>query len=122
MVNFEDLSPKDKEKLLQQARLIVEQESITKNASATYKIKRKELTDNSIDEISKALHMSVPEKHGFKQRYISIVNYLFKFVINGKYSSNDYVISNAIEWNLFEKVNAIIKNALIECYGLRKDK
>ena len=123
MINFDDLSLEDKEQLLQQARLIIEKENLSKNAVSVYKTKRKDLIENNLSEIHKALHMkSAPDKGALRQRYIAITNFLFKISLNGKYNSKDHIISNAIEWDLFEKVNNIIKNAITECYNLRKEK
>ena len=121
MVNFEDLSETDKEQLLQQARLIVEQEYINKNATAIYKLKRKELINKNIDEIHKELHIQPFLKDGLRQRYVSIVNYLSKFAICGEYISEDLKIVDSDAWEIFKQVNAIVKDTFISCYALGKE-
>lgn len=120
MIKLEDLSPEDKAQLLQQARLIVEQENINKDAITVYRLKRKDLIEKHINEIHEELHMNSFNKQGLRQRYISIVNYLFKFAVDGEYNSKDHVIANTDEWYLFEKVNTIVKDTFITCYNLRK--
>ena len=47
MVNFEDLTPEDQERLLKQVREKIDEENIAKNAAAMYAIKKKELVNNT---------------------------------------------------------------------------
>lgn len=117
MVNFEDLSKKDQERLLEQARLLVDEENIKKNAIAAYKAKRKELVENCLNEIFK--HYDVkrgPEESAIKQRFISVTNYLFKVNIVGKYHSSTSaspIIKTPEEWDKFVKINEAVRDLFI---------
>jgi len=118
MVKFEDLSPEDQERLLEQARQMVDEEQIKKDAVNAYKVKRKDFVEQCLDEIYTAYHMRYEtEKNAVKQRFVSMTNYLFKLKVNGKqYNSTNYTITNASEWNMFVKVNTAVKDMMISCY------
>jgi hypothetical protein len=124
MVNFEDLSPEDQEKLLEQARQIIDAENLEKDAIAIYKIKRKEHTEQCLESIYNALHISsYPDKENIKRRYLSLVNYLFKIKVTGKqYSSSppNVIINNAFEWNRFVAISNDIKDTIIRCYNIKE--
>lgn len=122
MVKFEDLSPEDQERLLQQARLIIDEENIQKDAINTYKMKRKELTEQHLEELYKAFNIRLDcDKSGIRQRFTSMVNYLFRVKVTGKqYTSNptNYIISTQKEWEEFVEISTTIKNTMINCYKL----
>lgn len=118
MVKFKDLSPEDQEMLLQQVRLMVDEEQIQKDAVNAYRAKRKDFVEQCLNEIYTAYHMrNDSEKYALKQRFISIANYLFKLNINGKqYSSSNYIITNASEWDAFVRINTAVKDMMVSCY------
>lgn len=119
MINFEDLKPEDQERLLNQARLILDEENIKKNAIAAYKAKRKDFVDSCLKEIM--THYKVkngPEEYAIRQRFISLTNYFFKINVAGKYhtsSSAPPMIKTAEEWDKFVKVNNAVKELFINC-------
>lgn len=119
MINFEDLKPEDQERLLEQAKLIIDEENIRKNAIATYKIKRKELVDGCLKEIM--THYKVkngPEEYAIRQRFVSLTNYFYKVNLAGKYhtsSSAAPLIKEAKEWDKFVKINNAVKELFINC-------
>lgn len=118
MVKFEDLSPEDQERLLEQARQMVDEEQIKKDAVNAYKVKRKDFVEQCLNEIYTAYHMRYDsEKNAVKQRFISMTNYIFKLKVNGKqYNSTNYTITNASEWDMFVKINTAVKDMMISCY------
>ena len=122
MIKFEDLSPEDQERLLQQARLIIDEENIQKDAINTYKMKRKELTEQHLKDLYKAFNIKLDcDKGAIRQRFISMVNYLFRAKVTGKqYTSNptNYIISTQKEWEEFVEISTTIKNTMINCYKL----
>lgn len=117
MINFEDLKPEDQERLLNQARLMIDEENIKKNAIAAYKTKRKDFVDNCLKEIYKHYNIQRgPEEHAIKQRFISLTNYFFKINVAGKYhtsSSAPPIIKTAEEWDKFVKINNAVKEIFI---------
>jgi len=125
MVRLEDLTPEDQERLLNQARQIIDEENIQKDAITAYKIKKKEFVEQCLEDIYKALHMRYEsEKKHVKQRYTSLVNYLFKLNVTGKqYTSSppNVIISTATEWNRFVAISNDVKDTIIRCYNLRDE-
>lgn len=125
MVKFEDLSPEDQERLLQQARLIIDEENIQKDAINTYKMKRKELTEQHLEDLYKAFNVKLDcDKVGIRQRFISMVNYLFRVKVTEKqYISNptNYIISTKKEWEEFVKISIAIKNTMINVINYKEE-
>ena len=120
MINFEDLKPEDQKRLLEQARLILDEENIKKNAIAAYKAKRKDFVDNCLKEIYKHYKITQrsPEESAIKQRFISLTNYFYKINIAGKYhtaTSAPPMIKTAEEWDKFVKINNAVKELFINC-------
>ena len=136
MINFKDLSPEDQEYLLNQARQIVGEENINKHGTEMLKLKKKEHTDNCIDEICLALDIhpnsktigathrkkcSV-DKNAVRTRYISMVNYLFKANVLGVNKVGDhYNISNVDELNKYVEICNMVKEVIIKAFRLGKD-
>ena len=120
MVKFEDLSPEDQGRLLEQARQMLDEENIQKDAITAYKIKRKEFVENCLEDIYRTFHVRYDtDKNAIKQRFISMTNYLFKIKMQGKqYSSVNYIISNSTEWNTFVAINNAVKDMMIQCYKM----
>lgn len=120
MVNFEDLSPEDQERLLKQARQMVDEEQIKKDAVNAYKVKRKDFIEQCLNEIYTVYHVRYDtDKNAIKQRFISMTNYLFKLKVNGKqYNATNYIITKASEWEMFVKINTAVKDMMISCYKM----
>ena len=122
MVNFNDLSPEDQERILKQAREILDEENIKKDAITAYKIKRKDFVNKCLDEIYSHYNVRYEtEKTAIKTRFSSIANYLFKANTIGigkqQYSSSipNVIITNAEEWNKFVKINIAVKELFLNC-------
>jgi hypothetical protein len=117
MVKFEDLSPEDQERILEQAKELVDKENIRKNAVAMYNIKKKELTDDYLNIIYNHLGLKrVPDQSAAKQRYISMVNYLYKIAIDKKYSGNNVkAMTTEEEWITYHDISNKVKNMMIDC-------
>lgn len=123
MINFEDLSVEDKERILEQAKQIVEEENLQKNAKAMYSIKKKELVDNYIDVINSVFKIKKysPEHRAIETRYKSMINYLYKIKVFGKQhaesiNNNTQIITCEKEWNLYKEIANTMKDAVINCY------
>jgi len=117
MVSFEDLSPEDQAKVLEEAKQLVDKENIRKHAVAMYGLKKKELTNDYLEIIYKSLGLKPgPEQSAIRQRYISMVNYLYKIAINGKYrGENVKAMSTEEEWIAYQDVSNKVKTLLVSC-------
>ena len=117
MVNFEDLSPEDQERLLSQARELVDEENTKKHAVAMYALKKKDLTEEYVNLLcSKFKLKSGPEQHSLRQRYVSMVNYLYKLCTDKRYHGNSIKpIATQEEWNIYYDVSNKVKNMMIYC-------
>ena len=117
MIKLEDLSQEDQEKLLEQARLMIDEENIRKNAVAMYGIKKKDLTEKNVEEISNVFKFNHEnETLTMKRNYTSMVNYLYKIAINKKYHSNPIQpITTEKEWDTYQDVSNKVKDMMISC-------
>lgn len=117
MVNFEDLSPEDQVKVLEQAKHLVDEENIRKHAVATYALKKKELIEDNLETIYQSLNLRPgPERSALKQRYISMVNYLYKIAIHGKYRGEGIkAISTEQEWIAYQDASNKVKTLFVSC-------
>lgn len=117
MVKFEDLTPEDQEKILEQARQIVDEENTKKHAVAMYNLKKKELTETYLDELGKNFNIkSGPDASALKQRYVSTVNFLYKIALGKKYhGSNVKAMSTEKEWITYQDISSKVKNMMINC-------
>ena len=107
MINFEDLSPEDKARILAQAREEIEKENIAKNATAMYAMKKKELTDNTVQEIIDTLRIKKgPEATKCRDRFVHMANYLYALnrPATNRNGSNVAKITTAEDWVLFQNI------------------
>ena len=116
MVSLDDLSPEDRESLLNQAREVVEQENIEKNAIAMYAIKKKEYLESIINEVNTELNVKEWNKTYVSEKMKSLIYSLFRY---SKYSNRytnqkNNIISCAEEWELFTRIGNTIKDAVIK--------
>ena len=118
VVNFEDLSPEDQARILEQAKNMVDEENIRKHAVAMYGFKKKELTEEHLEAISNTFKLKPgPEYSAMKQRYISMINYLYKMALNRRYHGNSVkAISTDEEWIVFQDVSNKVKDMMISCH------
>ena len=118
MINFADLTPEDQDMLLQQARAMIDEENIQKDAITVYKIKRKELTEKCLNEIYKTYNMRYDcDQRGVKSRYVSLTNYLLRLSVLGKQNANspsNIIISKPAEWDKFVKISEAVKKVFID--------
>ena len=116
MVSLDDLSPEDRETLLNQAREVVEQENIEKNAIAMYAIKKKEYLESIINEVNTELNVKEWNKTYVSEKMKSLIYSLFRY---SKYSNRytnqkNNIISCAEEWESFTRIGNTIKDAVIK--------
>ena len=116
MVSLDDLSPEDRESLLNQARKVVEQENIEKNAIAMYAIKKKEYLESIINEVNTELNVKEWNKTYVSEKMKSLIYSLFRY---SKYSNRytnqkNNIISCAEEWESFTRIGNTIKDAVIQ--------
>lgn len=118
LVNFADLTKEDQEKLLQQAREIVEEENIRKDAASVYRMKAKELVDNHLKEICKKLLIRhTPEITKLKREYVSMANYLFKQrYIKPGMTYHHSCITTPEQWTHYVEVHEAVRDLMIN-YG-----
>ena len=117
MVSLSELSPEDREHLLSQAREIIEQENIKKNAIAMYTIKKKEYFETLINEIAKELNIKKEkEKTYLISKIKTLVYTLYRYdKYKGKREFNENnTISCAKEWESFTRIGNTIKDAVIK--------
>ena len=116
MVSLDDLSPEDRESLLNQAREVVEQENIEKNAIAMYAIKKKEYLENIINEVNTELNVKEWNKTYVSEKMKSLIYSLFRYskYSNRYISQKNNIISCAEEWESFTRIGNIIKDAVIQ--------
>lgn len=113
MVSLDDLSPEDKERLLQEAREIVDKENIERNARAMYVIKKRDLVDDTINEMADIFKLKAgPEVTRLRDRFINITNYLYS--INTKQKGN-IKITTKEEWELYVDISNKVHECMIHC-------
>ena len=117
MVSLSELSPEDREHLLSQAREIIEQENIEKNAIAMYTIKKKEYFETLINEIAKELNIKKEKEKTYLISKIKALIYTLyrynKYKDKREFNENN-TISCAEEWNDFVYIGNTIKEAVIK--------
>ena len=107
MINFDDLTPEDKERLLAQAREEIEKENIAKNATAMYAMKKKELVDETIKEMANTLKLkNGPQVSKCRDRFVHMTNYLYALnkPATNRNGSNVTKITTAEDWRLFQDI------------------
>ena len=113
MVSLDDLSPEGKERLLQEAREIVDKENIERNARAMYVIKKRDLVDDTINEMADIFKLKAgPEVTRLRDRFINITNYLYS--INTKQKGN-IKITTKEEWELYVDISNKVHECMIHC-------
>ena len=117
MVSLAELSPEEREHLLSQAREIIEQENIEKNAIAMYTIKKKEYFETLINEIAKELNIKKEKEKTYLISKIKALIYTLyrynKYKDKREFNENN-TISCAEEWNDFVYIGNTIKEAVIK--------
>ena len=117
MVSLAELSPEEREHLLSQAREIIEQENIEKNAIAMYTIKKKEYFETLINEIAKELNIKKEKEKTYLISKIKTLIYTLyrynKYKDKREFNENN-TISCAEEWNDFVYIGNTIKEAVIK--------
>ena len=110
MVSLDDLSPEDKERILQEAREIVDKENIEKNARAMYAMKKKELVDNTLKEITQNLRLTSKVDYSrLHDRFVSLTNYLYSLNhVNQK-------ISTEKDWEIFNDICRKVHECILHC-------
>ena len=79
MVSLDDLTPEDKERLLQEARELIDKENIEKNARIMYALKKKELVENTLQEMANNFKLQHrPDMTRLHDRFVGITNYLYE--------------------------------------------
>ena len=117
MVSLAELSPEDREHLLSQAREIIEQENIEKNAIAMYTIKKKEYFETLINEIAKEINIKKEKEKTYLISKLKTIIYTLyrynKYKDKREFNENN-TISCAEEWNDFVYIGNTIKEAVIK--------
>ena len=119
MISLKDLSPTDRAALLQEARAQIEQENIEKNAFAMYALKRKDLLTKTLEELNELFCIKKynhKELLGYKDRVISITNYLYKMVKYKKTKVFNLTISTQEEWEDYVRILTNVKNMIVMSY------
>ncbi len=125
-LSFKDLAPEDQEALLAEAREIVEQENIQKNAKMVFNQKKKELTEQNVSAICKDYGIKA-RKHetAMHQRYVNVVNLIYRVNLIGT-AGLDATGLNSItsqnEWELYEKIANATAEFFINCHTMYRKK
>ena len=117
MVSLAELSPEEREHLLSQARELIEQENIEKNAIAMYTIKKKEYFETLINEIAKELNIKKEKEKTYLISKLKTIIYTLyrynKYKDKREFNENN-TISCEEEWNDFVYIGNTIKEAVIK--------
>ena len=110
MISLNDLTPEDKERLLQEARELVDQENIEKNARIMYALKKKELVENTLQEMANNFKIQhKPDMTRLHDRFVGITNYLYSLnKVNQK-------IITAHDWEVFENICKKVHECMVHC-------
>ena len=110
MVSLDDLTPEDKERLLQEARELVDQENIEKNARIMYALKKKELVENTLQEMANNFKLQHrPDMTRLHDRFVGITNYLYSLnKVNQK-------ITTVHDWEVFENICKKVHECMVHC-------
>lgn len=110
MISLNDLTPEDKERLLQEARELVDQENIEKNARIMYALKKKELVENTFQEMANNFKIQHrPDMTRLHDRFVGITNYLYSLnKVNQK-------IITAHDWEVFENICKKVHECMVHC-------
>ena len=110
VVSLDDLSPEDKERLLQEAREIVDKENIEKNARALYAMKKKELVDNTLKEITQNFRLTSKVDYSrLHDRFVSLTNYLYSL------NNVNQKISTEKDWKIFNDICRKVYECILHC-------
>ena len=110
VVSLDDLSPEDKERILQEAREIVDKENIEKNARAMYAMKKKELVDNTLKEITQNLRLTSKVDYSrLHDRFVSLTNYLYSL------NNVNQKISTEKDWEIFNDICRKVHECILHC-------
>ena len=117
MVSLAELSPEEREHLLSQARELIEQENIEKNAVAMYTIKKKEYFENLMNEIANELKIKKENEKTYLMSKIKTLIYTlyryYKYKDKKEFNENN-TISCDKEWESFTRIGDTIKDAVIK--------
>ena len=117
MVSLAELSPEEREHLLSQARELIEQENIEKNAVAMYTIKKKEYFENFMNEIANELKIKKENEKTYLISKIKTLIYTLyrynKYKDKREFNENN-TISCVKEWESFTRIGNTIKDAVIK--------
>lgn len=119
MVSFKDLTPEEQQSILAEAREMIEQENIQKNARAVFAQKKKELTEQHMEEIYKTFRIIAnTHKTSIRQKYTGIVNMLYRINclgIRGIDTTGLNQITTQNEWKEYEEIANAAKEFFISC-------
>ena len=117
MVSLAELSPEEREHLLNQARELIEQENIEKNAVAMYTIKKKDYFENLMNEIANELKIKKENEKTYLMSKIKTLIYTlyryYKYKDKREFNENN-TISCDKEWESFTRIGDTIKDAVIK--------
>lgn len=116
MINFADLTPEDQERILAQARQMVDDENIKKDAKTVYNMKKKDLLEDNVNIICNEFHYKHnPEIKLTRQHYVSMVNYLYK--VHKRVKGSIPAIIDNESWVIYQKIADDVKNMMIDAYN-----
>lgn len=117
-INLDDLSEKDLECLMQQAKERLEEERIRQNAKAEYRQKKAQLLESATLAVYSLGTFDETAQKDFYKRFISMANYLYKgltFSFSPKIYNKDKVsvdITTKDEWKEYQRIVNGLKNAI----------
>ena len=119
MVSLKDLSIEDRETLIQEAREIVEKENLKRDAKTMYSLKKRQLTEETLEEISRTFHLKYDvEKRKLKERLVSLTNFMYKSnVFKNLRCSENIVITTEEQWKTYVQIINNVKIMMIASYN-----
>ena len=118
MIKLEDLSPEDREKLLAEARQVIDEENIAKNAVAMYAMKKKELVSDTISEMANALRLkNGPQVSKCRDRFVHMTNYLYALnrPAATRHGNSVPKIATPEDWELFQDICKKVHECMMHC-------
>lgn len=117
VLSLRDLSTEDRESLLREARELVEKENLERDAKVMYSIKKRQLITDTVEEISRALHLKhEPERRKLRDRLVLMISFIYKSCVQRNLSSSTNIsITNEGEWENYVRITDNVKIMMIGC-------
>lgn len=120
-MKLNELSEQDREDLMTEMRELIDKENMERDARSMYAIKKKELVDKSLQEITMVFGLRNNQDIGrAKDRFVHMTNYLYGL---NKWTPKNQTGLTKIEtqedWSLFEGICVKVRECMLGCFKRR---